>query len=181
MVRQIIFHGTCRQKGKSAASLTFFLAFVFVILTTGLIEKSGMVYSQEWVTGNIRGNQIGKIPKDLLLVCLVSSRFAKAQDLLLSGLTRDFEVTGTVQEAINAWKFAGYHKVRTVGEDGSRIQWCWQYNLSLLYSNAFVCPSFKCRFSPYPTRICSSRQDDEIATSVLFLSVAPMLATRRLG
>lgn len=55
---------------------------------------------------------MGKIPLDLLLLCLVSNRLAKAQDLLLSGLTRDFEVTGIVQEAIKTWKLSGYDKVR---------------------------------------------------------------------
>ena len=71
-----------------------------------------MVYSQEWCNGNIRGNQLGKIPKDLLLLCLASNRFAKAQDLLLSGLTRDFEVSTIVNEAITKLKLGGdFHKV----------------------------------------------------------------------
>jgi len=79
-----------------------------------LIEKSGMLYSQEWCTGNIRGNQIGRIPKDLLLLCLVSKRFAKAQDQLLSGLTRDFEIATIVHQAVLAWKFSPkkYRQVR---------------------------------------------------------------------
>lgn len=89
-----------------------------IVLPVALIEKSGMVYSQEWCNGNIRGNQIGKIPKELLLLCLVSKRFAKAQDLLLSGLTRDFEVSSVVNEAIQAWNLAGdYHKVWDNGSD----------------------------------------------------------------
>lgn len=72
-----------------------------------------MVYSQEWQNGNIRGNQVGKIPKNLLLLCLVSKRFGKAQDLLLSGLTRDLEVSNVVQEAIHEWKIAGnFEKVQ---------------------------------------------------------------------
>jgi hypothetical protein len=68
-----------------------------------LIEKSGMVYSQEWVNGNIRGNLIGKIPNDLLLLCLVSKRFVKAGELLLAGLTRDLEVYNIVKEALKEW------------------------------------------------------------------------------
>lgn len=71
-----------------------------------------MVYSQEWVHGNIRGNQLGNVPKELLILCLVSKRFAKAQDLLLSGLTRDFEVSTIVHEAIKELKIPGdFHKV----------------------------------------------------------------------
>lgn len=73
----------------------------FVILA--LIDKSGMVYSQEWVNGNIRGNLIGKIPNDLLLLCFVSKRFVKAGELLLSGLTRDLEVYNIVKEAMKEW------------------------------------------------------------------------------
>lgn len=72
-----------------------------------------MVFSQEWCNGNIRGNQLGKIPKDLLLLCIVSKRIARAQDLLLAGLTRDLEVCSIVHEALEAWniKKAKYPKV----------------------------------------------------------------------
>jgi hypothetical protein len=62
-----------------------------------------MVYSQEWVNGSIRGNLIGKIPKDLLLLCLVAKRFAKAGELLLAGLVRDLEVYNLVKEALKEW------------------------------------------------------------------------------
>ena len=62
-----------------------------------------MVYSQEWVNGNIRGNLVAKLPKSLLLLCLVSKRFAKAGELLLSGLVRDFEVYNLVKEALKKW------------------------------------------------------------------------------
>ena len=62
-----------------------------------------MVYSQEWVAGNIRGNLIGKIPKDLLLLCLVSKRFTKAGELLLSGIVRDLEVYKLVKDALKLW------------------------------------------------------------------------------
>jgi hypothetical protein len=71
-----------------------------------------MVFSQEWVNGNIRGNVIGKIPNDLLLLCLVSQRFVKAGDLLLSGVTRDLEVYKLVKEAVKEWGLEGqYTKV----------------------------------------------------------------------
>ena len=63
-----------------------------------------MVYSQEWANGNIRGNMIGKIPNELLLLCFVSKRFVKAGELLLSGLTRDLEVYSIVKEAIKEWE-----------------------------------------------------------------------------
>ena len=72
-----------------------------------------MVYSQEWVNGNIRGNVVGKMPKDMLLLCLVAKRFVKAGELLLMGLIRDLEVCGLVQEAIKEWNLEDeYPKVR---------------------------------------------------------------------
>eukprot|EP00934_Nitzschia_sp_Nitz4_P007084 Nitzschia sp. Nitz4//scaffold212_size37733//27005//28699//NITZ4_007738-RA/size37733-augustus-gene-0.11-mRNA-1//1//CDS//3329542037//7074//frame0 len=84
-----------------------------LVKANALIDKSGMVYSQEWCNGNIRGEKIGKIPKDLLLVCLVSKRFVKAQDLLLSGLTRDLDIALLVQEALDAWKIkADFPRIR---------------------------------------------------------------------
>ena len=55
------------------------------------------------MNGNVRGNLIGKIPKDLLLLCLVSKRFAKANELLLAGVVRDLEVYNLVKEALKKW------------------------------------------------------------------------------
>ena len=62
-----------------------------------------MVYSQEWLNGNIRGNLVGKIPKRLLLLCLVSKRFAKANEQLLGGVIRDLEVFDVVKEGLKKW------------------------------------------------------------------------------
>jgi hypothetical protein len=90
-----------------------FLFFLIFFLCQALIDKSGMVYSQEWVDGYIRGNFIGKMPKDMLLLCLVAKRFVKAGELLLMGLIRDLEVCGLVQEAIKEWNLEDeYPKVR---------------------------------------------------------------------
>jgi hypothetical protein len=66
-----------------------------------LIDKSGIVYSQEWTNGNIRGDKI-VLPKDLLLLCLVAKRFAKAGELLLWGVLRDLDVYSLVKEALKA-------------------------------------------------------------------------------
>jgi hypothetical protein len=114
--------------------LLIFLYFLFIfLLCKALIDKSGMVYSQEWVNGNIRGNLIGKMPKDMLLVCLVAKRFVKAGELLLMGLVRDLEVCGMVQEAIKEWNLEEeYPKVRI------------QKNIVPTYSSFSV--SFDCKF-----------------------------------
>lgn len=77
-----------------------------------LIEKSGMVYSQEWTEGIIRNERIAA-PKELILLCLVSSRFAKQGDQLLSGLTRDFGVSSIIAEGLHKLKLdKKYPKVR---------------------------------------------------------------------
>lgn len=68
-----------------------------------LIDKSGMVYSEQWVNGNIQGNMIGKVPHELLLLCLVSSRFIKASEQLLQGTARDLQVFDTVKAALQRW------------------------------------------------------------------------------
>lgn len=74
------------------------------------INHSGMIYSQEWVDGIIRGTAVGKIPKDLLLLCLVSKRLVKVDEFLLAGLTRDLEVFKTVKEAVQAWNLDSDYK-----------------------------------------------------------------------
>ena len=83
-----------------------------------LIDKSGMVYSQLWTKGNIRGNIIGVIPNHLLLLVLQSNRFIKAGELLLSGLCRDLEVYVSVNHALDDWKL--YRKYKSVSNIGAR-------------------------------------------------------------
>lgn len=72
-----------------------------------------MVYSQEWVDGIMRGNNVGALTKDLLLLCLISSRLAKVDEFLMAGLTRDLELIKIVKEAVEAWDLEDdYKKVR---------------------------------------------------------------------
>eukprot|EP00535_Pseudo-nitzschia_heimii_P000950 CAMPEP_0197185658 /NCGR_PEP_ID=MMETSP1423-20130617/12384_1 /TAXON_ID=476441 /ORGANISM="Pseudo-nitzschia heimii, Strain UNC1101" /LENGTH=595 /DNA_ID=CAMNT_0042636783 /DNA_START=51 /DNA_END=1835 /DNA_ORIENTATION=+ len=77
----------------------------------GLIEKSGMVYSQTWMKGSIRGNPVGLIPSHLLLMVLVPHRFVKASELLLSGLCRDLEVYNSVNKGLDDWGWAGDYEL----------------------------------------------------------------------
>ena len=62
------------------------------------------------MNGNIRGNLVGKIPKDMLLLCLVSKRFVKAGELLLMGLIRDLEVYSIIKEALKEWSLEDDYK-----------------------------------------------------------------------
>eukprot|EP00980_Cylindrotheca_fusiformis_P009495 scaffold2076_cov106-Cylindrotheca_fusiformis.AAC.4 len=74
------------------------------------IDQSGMVYSQEWVDGILRGSNVGILPKDLLLLCLISSRLAKVDEFLMAGLTRDLEVFKIVKEALKEWDLEDEYK-----------------------------------------------------------------------
>lgn len=77
------------------------------------IEKSGIAYSQEWVDGVFRGNVVGVLPKDLLLLCLISKRLGNIDEFLMAGLTRDLEVSKIVKEALQTWELQDqYPKVR---------------------------------------------------------------------
>lgn len=82
-----------------------------LVKASALIDKSGITYSQEWVTGNIRGHNLGTIPNYLLLLCLVSNRFVKAGDHLLSGLCRDMEVYSMINDALSAWGMDDEYKL----------------------------------------------------------------------
>eukprot|EP00531_Pseudo-nitzschia_arenysensis_P018288 CAMPEP_0116135800 /NCGR_PEP_ID=MMETSP0329-20121206/11386_1 /TAXON_ID=697910 /ORGANISM="Pseudo-nitzschia arenysensis, Strain B593" /LENGTH=566 /DNA_ID=CAMNT_0003630629 /DNA_START=69 /DNA_END=1769 /DNA_ORIENTATION=+ len=77
-----------------------------LVKASGLIEKSGVLYSQTWNKGSIRGDPVGIIPNHLLLILLVSNRFAKASELLLSGLCRDLEVYESVNRGLDDWGWA---------------------------------------------------------------------------
>lgn len=74
-----------------------------LVKANALIEKSGMLYSQTWNEGSIRGDPVGIIPNHLLLMVLVSNRFAKASELLLSGLCRDLKVYDSVNRGLDDW------------------------------------------------------------------------------
>ena len=74
-----------------------------LVKASSLIEKSGMLYSQNWNKGSIHGVPVGIIPNHLLLLLLVPNRFAKASELLLSGLCRDWEVYESVNRALDHW------------------------------------------------------------------------------
>ncbi len=74
-----------------------------LVKASGLIEKSGVLYSQTWNKGSIRGDPVGIIPNHMLLMVLVANRFAKASELLLSGLCRDLEVYESVNRGLDDW------------------------------------------------------------------------------
>jgi hypothetical protein len=83
---------------------------IFHSLCLAEIEQSGMVYSQEWVDGIMRGSNVGVLPKDLLLLCLISSRLVKVDEFLMAGLTRDLEVFKIIKEAVQVWDLEDEYK-----------------------------------------------------------------------
>lgn len=122
-----------------------------------MIDKSGIVYSQEWVNGNIRGNLIGKMPKDMLLLCLVAKRFVKAGELLLMGLIRDMEVCGLVQEAIKEWHLENeYPKVRI--KQSCSIIHSVSFDRKFLLTHSFF--SLQIAFCPQKTFSFNSKKRD---------------------
>ena len=79
-----------------------------------------MVYSQEWVDGVMRGNHVGVLPKDLLLLCLISNRLTKVDEFLMAGLTRDLGLIKIIKEAVEAWGLEdNYTKVSVDGKSES--------------------------------------------------------------
>jgi hypothetical protein len=71
--------------------------------SAALIDRTGMLYSHDWIQGKFRDTLVGTIPTDLLLLCLVPSRFVKAGDLLLSAICKDIDVFHLVSNAIDEW------------------------------------------------------------------------------
>jgi hypothetical protein len=97
-----------------------------LVKASELIEISGMLYSQTWTKGSIRGNPVGIIPDHLLLMVLVPNRFVKAGELLLSGLCRDLHVYDSVNRGLDDWGWTedyelvccvvlGFHETLLVG------------------------------------------------------------------
>ena len=78
-----------------------------------LIDISGMIYSELWINGNIRGNIVGTIPNHLLLLVLQSNRLTKAPDMLLTSICRDLQVYALINDALDDWNLSfAYPSVR---------------------------------------------------------------------
>ena len=78
-----------------------------------LIDISGMIYSELWMNGNIRGNIVGTIPNHLLLLVLQSNRLTKAPDMLLTSICRDLQVYALINDALDDWNLSfAYPSVR---------------------------------------------------------------------
>ena len=71
-----------------------------------LIDISGMIYSELWMNGNIRGNIVGTIPNHLLLLVLQSNRLTKAPDMLLTSICRDLQVYALINDALDDWNLS---------------------------------------------------------------------------
>jgi hypothetical protein len=102
-MKDILTQDTNSRPKESAVKLFGSLLAAHLIRAAALIELSGMAYSQDWIRGNFRDTVVGKIPTDLLLLCLVSSRFVKAGDLVLSGICKELDLFSHVNNAIDEW------------------------------------------------------------------------------
>jgi hypothetical protein len=86
-----------------------------LVKANALVEISGMLYSQTWTKGSIRGNPVGIIPNHLLLMVLVPNRFVKASENLLSGLCRDLEVYNSVNRGLDDWGWSDHYELVRCG------------------------------------------------------------------
>ena len=76
---------------------------VCLIRTNYYIEKSGISFSPLWIEGTIHTIPVGKIPKDLLLLCLVPQRFIRADERNLSRACKDLDLYDIIKLAIDEW------------------------------------------------------------------------------
>ena len=96
--------GLGRVKHPSPAAVKFFGSDLAkkVVETSDRIAMSGMMYSNEWSTGMIHDKNVGKIPKDLLLLCLLEQRLAR--NAALSLIVKDLDLCRDLMRALRKWK-----------------------------------------------------------------------------
>jgi hypothetical protein len=78
-----------------------------------------MSFSPLWIEGTIHNTVVGRIPKELLLLCLVPQRIARADDRILSRLCKDLELYNIIGLAIDEWGLQQEYK-------GVRYYYCLQ-------------------------------------------------------
>ena len=89
-----------------------------LVQVASMINKSGIAYSGDWSNGKIRGSKVGDFPLSLLLICLVPSRFVRADDSLLSKLCKDTALHEHVNQAIDEWGlYRDYTQVSVVPQE----------------------------------------------------------------
>mmetsp|Transcript_25728 Transcript_25728/g.63004 ORF Transcript_25728/g.63004 Transcript_25728/m.63004 type:complete len:551 (+) Transcript_25728:111-1763(+) len=126
------------------------------------IDQSGMVYSQEWVDGVMRGNNVGVLPKDLLLLCLVSNRLTKVDEFLMAGLTRDLELIKIIKEAVEFWDLEDDYK-KIAGTAGTLKN----FSFSSKRRHCFKCEIFVARaYSCYKAFGSRGRMDKSLMAKV---------------
>jgi hypothetical protein len=77
-----------------------------IIRAHDLIDRSGMVWGNEWINGNFRGDQLGTIPPELLLICLIPNRGARADYMTFSRLCKGTELYAFINRALDEWGLA---------------------------------------------------------------------------
>ncbi|KAL3940438.1 MAG: hypothetical protein SGBAC_005022 [Bacillariaceae sp.] len=76
------------------------------------VKNSGQLYSEEWLEGKIRDQNLEKIEKPLLLVCLQDNKIAKASTAVLGKICQGLELQPIVKKALEVWGVADkFHKV----------------------------------------------------------------------
>jgi hypothetical protein len=74
-----------------------------VVLAYHHISKAGQTYSNQWLEGDIRDVECGKIKKSLLLMCLQERKLATATQTVLGKICEDLELNKLVKAALTEW------------------------------------------------------------------------------
>ena len=72
--------------------------------TSRRIASSGLLYTSEWTDGIIEDSNCGRLPKELLLLCLCDHRIARGDSGYTKRIVKDLQAWGIVSNALRLWK-----------------------------------------------------------------------------
>lgn len=81
--------------------------FKSVLETNRRITDSGILYASDWINGFIKESNCGRLPKELLLLCLRDHRIARGASSATKHIVKDLEAWGIVLNALRLWKLKG--------------------------------------------------------------------------
>ncbi len=72
--------------------------------TSRRIVSSGLLYTSGWTDGLIADSNCGRLPKELLLLCLCGHRIARSDTIGSKRIVKDLEAWKIVSDALSLWK-----------------------------------------------------------------------------
>ncbi|CAJ1933870.1 unnamed protein product [Cylindrotheca closterium] len=70
------------------------------------VKHSGQLYSEEWLEGRIRDQNLGTIAKPMLLICLQHIKISRAPTAVLGKICHDLELQSLIKKALEVWGVA---------------------------------------------------------------------------